>query len=138
MRVRLTGVSALLLVAMLGWVPAAGAQFEARGLPVGKDGAITPANLDAREAWPLTIERGTFVCEDEAVFISDGKVQYPLNGVAKTMARTYPKDRRPLEDIWRRDEKVMERLKDGAAPVAVVRINITPVLERGVQWCRTR
>jgi hypothetical protein len=114
------------------------AQFEARGVPVGKDGVISRANLDANEVWPLTIERGTFVCDGEAVFIAAGDVQYPLNGVAKTLAGTHPEKRKPLEDIWRRDEKSTEGLKAAGAPIAVVRLNITPVLSRGVQWCRER
>jgi hypothetical protein len=112
------------------------ADFEARGLPVGGDGVITRANLDASEDWPLTIERGTFVCDGDAVFVSDGATQYPLNGVAKTLAKTHPRNRRPLEDIWRRDEDAMQSAKRGAPAMDMVRVNITPVLERGVAWCR--
>lgn len=122
----------------IAWAGIASAQFRAEGVPVGKDGVITRANLDPDEAWPLTIERGTFVCDGEAVFISDGKVQYPLNGLAKTLARTHPEHRRPLEDVWRRDEKAIRGLKDAGQPIEVVRINITPVLRRGVAWCHER
>ena len=119
----------------LGLAVPAAAQFGARGAPVGKDGVISPTNLEPDEPWPLTIPKATFVCEGEAVFISDGKVQYPLNGHAKTLAGTHPENRRPLEDVWLRDEKAMEA-KRGAVAVDVVRVNITPVLNRGVQWCR--
>jgi len=114
------------------------ADVGARGVPVGKDGVITPANLDEREIWPLTIERATIVCEGEAVFLSDGTMQYPLNGVAKTLTRTHPEHRRPLEDIWRRDEQVMKGLRDAPVDVEIVRVNITPVLSRGERWCRSR
>src|SRR5678816_1039897 len=124
----------LSVVVVLALTSAAYAGVGARGVPVGKDGVITPANLDARETWPLTIERVTVVCEGEAVFLSDGKMQYPLNGVAKTLARTHPEHRRPLEDIWRRDEQVMKGLRDAPVDVEVVRVNITPVLSRGEQW----
>lgn len=123
---------------VVGTAGPAAAQFRAGGLPVGKDGVITPANLGADEVWPLTIERATFVCEEGAVFVSDGTTQYPLNGVAKTLARTQPAHRRPLEDIWRRDEKSMQGLKKEGAAVSVVRLNITPVLARGERWCRQR
>jgi hypothetical protein len=134
MRLSTLGVtlSALLLAG------ASQAGFGARGVPVGDDGVITKANLDAGEVWPLTIERATFVCDGEAVFLSDGKTQYPLNGVAKTLASQHPEHRRPLEEIWRRDDEVMKGLHDGPAGVKVVRINITPVLSRGEQWCRRR
>jgi hypothetical protein len=128
----------LALLVVLALATTVTAAFEGRGVPVGKDGVITPSNLDARETWPLTIERATFVCEGEAVFLSDGKTQYPLNGVAKTLARTHPEHRRPLEDVWRRDEQVMKGLHDAPVDVAVVRVNITPVLRRGEQWCRSR
>jgi hypothetical protein len=114
------------------------AQFGARGAPVGTDGVISPTNLDPGETWPLTIPRATFVCEGEAVFLSDGKTQYPLNGHAKTLAGTHPENRRPLEDVWLPDEKVIDSKKRGAAAVDMVRVNITPVLDRGVRWCRER
>ena len=123
---------------VLALASAAYAGVGAQGVPVGKDGVITPANLDARETWPLTIERATFVCDGEAVFLSDGKTQYALNGVAKNLAVTQPEHRRPLEDIWRRDDEVMKGLHDAPAGVEIVRINITPVLTRGERWCRER
>ena len=128
----------LAFLLVLALATAAHAAFGARGVPVGKDGVITPSNLDAQETWPLTVERATFVCEGEAVFLSDGKTQYPLNGVAKTLARTHPEHRKPLEDIWRRDEAVMKGIHDAPVEVEVVRINITPVLTRGEKWCRQR
>jgi hypothetical protein len=130
-------VAAAAAIVIAGVVPGA-AQFRAEGLPVGENGVITPANLGANETWPLTIERATFVCEGGAVFVSDGTTQYPLNGVARTLASAQPTGRRPLEDIWRRDEKVMQGLKKERAPVGVVRLNITPVLARGERWCRQR
>jgi hypothetical protein len=133
-----TGAPALALGVVLGLAGAVHADFGARGVPVGEDGIITRANLDPNEAWPLTIERATFVCDGEAVFLSDGTTQYPLNGVAKTLARVHPEHRRPLEEIWRRDEKVTRGLKDAGQPIEIVRVNITPVLNRGTQWCRTR
>src|SRR5690349_2662355 len=99
MRLGIVGASLLLLAAGASY-----AGFGAQGLPVGKDGVITKANLDANETWPLTIDRAKFVCRGEAVFLADGTTQYPLNGVAKTLARQHPEHRKPLEDIWRRDE----------------------------------
>ena len=133
---RLTMLGAALSVLLLAGLSQAG--FGAKGLPVGDDGVITKANLDGNETWPLTIDRATLVCDGEAVFLSDGKTQYPLNGVAKTLARQHPEHRRPLEEIWRRDDEVMKGLHDAPAGVQVVRINITPVLTRGEQWCRRR
>jgi len=126
------------VLVLLAFALPVSAGFEKSGLPVGEKGVITAANLDAQEAWPLTIERATFVCEGEAVFLSDGTTQYPLNGVAKTLARTHPEHRRPLEDIWRRDEQVMQGMHDAPVDVNVVRVNITPVLRRGEAFCRSR
>jgi hypothetical protein len=123
---------AVVLTAVL----ARAADFRPRGAPIGDDGVITPDNLDDREVWPLSIRRGTLVCEGEAVFVTDGTSQYPLNGEAKGLAKAQPKGRRPLEDIWLRDERAMRDTKRGAVDVDVVRINITPVLVRGVEWCR--
>jgi hypothetical protein len=105
---------------------------------VGGDGVITRDNLDPNEEWPLTIPRATFVCDGEAVFLADGSVQYPLNGRAKGLAQPHPKGRKPLEDVWRRDEKVMQGIENAPRPVSVVRVNITPVLVRGERWCRDR
>lgn len=133
---RACAASLLALAFAPGAAPAT--EFEARGIPVGENGGISRANLDPREAWPLTIERGTFVCEGEAVFLSDGKTQYPLNGVAKTLATTHPEHRRPLEDIWRPDEESMRGMQRGPVKVDMVRVNISPVLSRGVAWCRKR
>ena len=134
MRLAILGTMWLVLLA----TGASYAGFDAQGVAVGKDGVITKANLDANETWPLTIERATFVCDGDAVFLSDGTTQYPLNGVAKTLARQHPEHRRPLEDIWRRDEAVMKNLHDAPVAVEVVRINITPVLSRGERFCRQR
>ena len=134
MRISIIGATSLSLL-LTG---ASYAGFDAQGLPVGKDGVITRANLDANETWPLTIDRAKFVCHGQAVFLSDGTSQYPLNGVAKTLARQHPEHRRPLEDIWRRDEAVMKNLHDAPVGVQVVRINITPVLTRGERFCRQR
>src|SRR5262249_46314239 len=102
------------------------------------DGAITRANLGPAEVWPLRIERGTFVCKGKAVFISDGSTAYPLNGAAQALTRKDPKGRRPLEDIWLTDENTLAGVRASGAKVQMVRVDISPVLKRGVQWCRSR
>lgn len=127
-----------LAVAALLMASTAPAQFQRRGVPVGDDGVITRDNLDADEEWPLTIDRATFVCDGEAVFLATGSVQYPLNGSAKGLAKQHPEGRKPLEDVWRRDEKVMQDIETAARPVSVVRVNITPVLARGERFCRDK
>jgi hypothetical protein len=128
----------LWLAMVLAVAPGVHAQFRERGAPVGKDGVITRANLDADEVWPLTIDRATFVCEGDGVFLAAGGVQYPLNGVAKTLAATHPAHRKPLEDIWRRDERAMRGMEDAPIKLDVVRVDITPVLSRGIAWCHGR
>ena len=132
--------SAAMAILALALAPAlAGAgEFGARGLPIGKDGVVSKANLDAGEQWPLTIPRATVVCEDEAVFLAADGIQYPLNGVAKTLAKTHPDHRRPLEEIWMPDEKTMQGMEGAQVKVEMVRVDITPVLERAVAWCRRR
>lgn len=112
------------------------AGFEDSGAPIGSDGVITPANLGEREVWPLTIKRATFVCEDGGVFVSDGKISYPVNGTAKGLMRKDPTGRRPLEDIWLADTKTAADLQAAGQPVEVVRPDISPILKRGIDYCR--
>jgi len=97
---------------------------------------ITRANLGPGEVWPLRIERGTFVCKGKAVFISDGSTAYPLNGSARALTRSEPEGRRPLEDIWLVDEKTLAGVKASGMKVKMIRHDISPVLNRGVDWCR--
>lgn len=112
------------------------AGFEDSGAPIGSDGVITPANLGEREAWPLTIGRATFVCEDGGVFLSDGKISYPVNGAAKGLMRKDPTGRRPLEDIWLSDTKTAADLRAAGQHVEEVRPDISPILKRGIDFCR--
>jgi len=123
---------------MLAPVVATGGEFEDRGTSVGADGVITRATLGPSEAWPLQIERGKFVCKGNAVFISDGSTSYPLNGEAQALTRKDPKGRRPLEDIWLVDEKTLAGVKASGVKVKMIRVDISPVLNRGVAWCRSR
>jgi len=126
------------LLLVLAPVVATGGEFQDRGTPVGSDGVITPANLGPSEVWPLRIERGTFVCKGKAVFISDGTTAYPLNGVAQALARKNPKEGHPLEDIWLVDDKTLAGARAAGLKVKMVRVDISPVLNRGVKWCRSR
>ena len=130
--------AALSLTLLLAPAGVTGSEFEDRGLPVDDDGVISRANLGPKEAWPLRIERGKFVCIDDAVFISDGPTSYPLNGLAKAMTRSDPKGRKPLEDIWLPDEKTLASAKADGIKVQMIRVDITPMLTRGVDWCRLR
>jgi hypothetical protein len=111
---------------------------EDRGTPVGADGVSTRAKLGPNEIWPLPIGQGKFVCNGKAVFISDGSTAYPLNGVAQALTRTNPKGRRPLEDTWLVDDKNLAGLKASGVKVKMIRVDISPVLDRGVQWCRNQ
>lgn len=126
------------LVLVLAPVVATGGEFEDRGSPAGADGVITRANLGPGEVWPLHIERGTFLCKGKAVFISDGPTAYPLNGAAQALTRADPKGRRPLEDIWLVDEKTLAGTRASGVKVKMIRMDISPVLSRGVAWCRSR
>ena len=126
------------LVLLLAPVAAAAGELEDRGSPVGADGVITRANLGPGEVWPLRIDQGTLVCKGKAVFISDGATAYPLNGLAQALTRRDPKDRRPLEDIWLVDEKALAGVRAAGLKVKMVRVDISPVLNRGVKWCRNQ
>jgi hypothetical protein len=95
-------------------------------MAVGADGVITPALLGPNEVWPFRIERGTIVCIEDAVFISDGHTSYPLNGPAKALTRHDPKDRKPLADIWLVDQKTLDDVKDSGIKVQMIRMNISP------------
>ena len=110
-----------------------------RNLPIGSDGLMSRANLGAGEEWPLTVDRVRVQCEQSAVFLVNGSIQYPLNGTAKTFARANPAGRRSLEEIWRPNEKFMAEMKTANIPVDfVTRISIGPVLDRAVKWCGLR
>ena len=126
------------LVLLLAPVIATGGEFEDRGTPVGADGVITRANLGPGEVWPLRIDQGKLVCNGKAVFISDGQTAYPLNGPAQALTRRDPKGRHPLTDIWLVDEKTLADLKAAGVKVKMVRVDISPVLTRGVKWCQSR
>ena len=126
------------LVLLLAPVVAMSGEFEDRGTPVGADGVITRANLGPGEVWPLRIDQGKLVCNGKAVFISDGSTAYPLNGPAQALTRRDPKGRHPLTDIWLVDDKTLADLKAAGVKVKMVRVDISPVLNRGVKWCRTR
>src|SRR5262249_10545446 len=125
-------------VLVLAPMVATGGESEDRGTPVGPDGLIKRANLGPSETWPLRIEQGTIVCNGQAVFISDGPPEYPLNGAAQALTRTNPKGRRPLENIWLVDDKNLAGLKASGVKVKLIRVDISPVLDRGVKWCRSR
>ena len=114
------------------------AEMEDRGVPVGADGVIAPVNVSPREAWPLKIPRGTFTCDGKAVFISDGTTSYPLNGAAQALLRQSAAGRAPLEDIWLVDEKTLAGVKRSGVKAKTIRMDISPVLTRGVDWCRVR
>jgi Protein of unknown function (DUF2511) len=129
---------ALVWLVLLAPVVATGGEFEDRGTPADADGVITRVNLGPGEGWPLRIERGTFVCEGKAVFISDGTTAYPLNGAAQALTRKDPKGRRPLEDIWLVDEKTLAGARGSGVKVKMIRVDISPVLNRGVAWCRSQ
>jgi hypothetical protein len=128
----------LTCLTILATVAVAAAEMADRGAPVGKDGVISAVNLGEHEVWPLKIARGTFVCDKDAVFISDGTTAYPLNGAAKALMRQDPKGRAPLEDIWLVDEKTLAGLKASGVKAETIRFDISPVLRRGVDWCRVR
>jgi len=70
--------------------------------------------------WPLTVSEGVVRCEGSAVIFRtpDGE-NYGVNGTA--LSRGLPK----IDPIWK---------KDPAVPGA--RINISPVLDRGLRLCR--
>ena len=133
-----TPKAALLYAALLVPAVVAGGEFDDRGVPVGDDGVIARANLGPHEVWPLRIERGKFVCNADAVFIADGDTKYPLNGAAQALARADPTGRHPLEDIWLADEKTLADARASGVKVKMVRVDISPVLNRGVEWCRLR
>jgi hypothetical protein len=126
------------LLLVLAPVVATGGEFKDRGSPVGDDGVIAKANLGPEEVWPLRIEQGTIVCKGKAVFISDGAAAYPLNGDAQALTRKDPTGRRPLDDIWLVDEKTLAGVKASGAKVKTIRVDISPVLNRAVAWCRSR
>jgi hypothetical protein len=126
------------LALVLAPVVAAGGELEDRGSPAGADGVIKQGNLGPGEVWPLRIDRGTFVYKGKAVFISDGRTEYPLNGAAQGLTRRDPKGRRPLEDIWLVDDKALAGVRASGVKVKMIRVDISPVLTRGVQWCRSR
>ena len=127
-----------LLIANLAFTGVSTAEDPRRGDPIGPSGIISPVNLSPQEEWPLTIETGRFLCDGDAVYLQNGPTTYPLNGTAMAASRTATCPTEPLETIWRADEAYMKRLEDSGVPADyVIRINIRPVLDRGVKWCGT-
>lgn len=124
------------LIANLAFTGVSTAEDRRRGDPIGPSGIISPVNLSPQEEWPLTIETSRFVCDGDAVYLQNGSTTYPLNGTAVAASRTGTRPTQPLETIWRADEAYMKRLEDSGVPADyVIRINIRPVLDRGVKWC---
>ena len=62
----------------------------------------------------------------------------PLNGAAQALTRKDPKGRHPLEEIWLVDEKNLAGAKASGVKVEMIRVDISPVLNRGVGWCRSQ
>lgn len=80
------------------------------------------SRVEFGDAWPLTVERGTLLCIDQAVVFSSGGVNYAVNGTAVQRASEF--GWRDIEAIWADNPTVAGLKKD-----------IGPLIERGRALC---
>lgn len=86
----------------------------------GSDNSITVTRADFGDEWPLTVEEGELACEADAVTFTTGGTTYGVNGLA--IGRGHPE----IDPIWADDP-------EGLVP----KINIGPLLQRGLELCET-
>jgi len=82
------------------------------------------------DKWPFTVDHGLLRCEfPSRVVFRTNDVDFAVNGSA---ASRYAK----IEPIWRVNTKMQEAFKAaGAASDFVPRINIGPMIQRGLELC---
>lgn len=87
-------------------------------------GALAESDFPKGE-WPLTVSEGVVRCEGSdgsgsVIFRAPDGTDYAVNGTAKTVKQDLPE----IEDIWKKDPDVPG-----------TRINIGPVIDRGLELC---
>lgn len=82
------------------------------------------------DKWPFTVDHGVLRCEFPGrVVFRANDTDYAVNGSAQSR---YPK----IDPIWRVNTKMQEAFKAaGAESDIVLRINIGPIVQRGLELC---
>lgn len=95
---------------------------------------------DYGKKWPFTVEKGDLSCRKNAVFFVVDGTAYAVNGVAS--AQGY----QDITPIWREDPEFLEYTKQVAKEekktlaevqkiTGILRVNISPVLNAGLELC---
>jgi hypothetical protein len=87
--------------------------------PTRVPGALARADIPKGE-WPLTVSHGVVRCEGTSVIFRANGRDYAVNGTAQMLHKEMAK----IHRIWRRDPDVPG-----------LRINIGPVLDKGLELC---
>lgn len=118
-----TTTSSLLLALVFGVVGCgdSGDPPERAAAPELDRGAISKDDVPMGE-WPLTVKEGVVRCEGggSVIFRAPDDTDYAVNGTALTQRPGLPK----IDAIWRNDPDVPG-----------LRINIGPVLNKGLELC---
>lgn len=96
------------------------------GSPAEPDSGALAASDFPEGEWPLTVSEGVVRCEGSdgsgsVIFRAPDGTDYAVNGTAKT----FKKDLTEIEAIWKKDPDVPG-----------TRINIGPVIDRGLELCK--
>ena len=88
-------------------------------------GALAASDFPEGE-WPLTVSEGVVRCEGSdgsgsVIFRAPDGTDYAVNGTAQTVKQDLPE----IEAIWKKDPDVPG-----------TRINIGPVIDRGLELCK--
>lgn len=85
-------------------------------------GSVNVSAAEFGKEWPFTVSSGMLICKDPGAvyFAANGKI-YPINGIARA-----DRTSADVREIWKDDTEVNYPSK----------INIGPVISRGLALCR--
>jgi hypothetical protein len=72
------------------------------------------------DAWPLTVEDGTIICNGTAILLRTNQGLYAVNGIARGQGKW-----KDIRSITKPDPKV-----DGLI------MNVQPIIDRGLELCQ--
>ena len=105
---------------------------------VDEPGTIREA--DYGEEWPLTVPEVVVNCDRWMIYVEVDGYAYPVNGTAIAgleKLKPYLKVR-GLKGIWRLDEEFNRAAKQAGLNSADIRIDISPVLDAGIERCERK
>jgi len=90
------------------------------------------------QGWPLTVKSGKLWCDGSNILLLAEGSLYGINGAGQSFAESH--GGKKLETIWAVDEKAKkEYMKLGLSEEkATIRMDITPLLEKGKSLCNDK